>query len=179
MQHSFKLNQVLFMKNPKEAAELPFFTFFAASATGLLYCSSMSVLSIHGNLRQVTCSSFLDPGHVLRSETDVTEQLCPCKLKILGSGFIPTRLGNFRCRRWGSSLPGLRTLDPPLIPPSTPAEIFWRICLVPQIFVHPKSYFFCDLKPYAKFHNPTITPSGRKVTRQRERKKRRKREKRR
>ena len=23
---------------------------------------------------------------------------------------------------------------------------------------------FCDLKPHAKFHNPTITPSGRKVT---------------
>ena len=33
---------------------------------------------------------------------------------------------------------------------------------------HPKSYFFYDLKPHAKFHNPTITPSGRKVTRRRE-----------
>ena len=32
---------------------------------------------------------------------------------------------------------------------------------------HPqkKSYLFCDLKPYAKFQNTTITPSGRKVTR--------------
>ena len=26
---------------------------------------------------------------------------------------------NFRSRRWGSSLPGLRTRDPPLSPPST------------------------------------------------------------
>ena len=28
----------------------------------------------------------------------------------------------------------------------------------------PKSYFFCDLKPHAKFQNPTIPHSGRKVT---------------
>ena len=35
---------------------------------------------------------------------------------------------------------------------------------VPLIFFHPKSYFLCDLKPHAKFHNPTITPSGRKVS---------------
>jgi hypothetical protein len=27
----------------------------------------------------------------------------------------------------------------------------------------PKSYFFVDLKPHAKFQNPNITPSGRKV----------------
>ena len=33
----------------------------------------------------------------------------------------------------------------------------------PQHFVHPKSYFFCDLKLRAKFHNPRTTPSGRKV----------------
>ena len=39
---------------------------------------------------------------------------------------------------------------------------------VPWIFFHPKSYFFCELKPHAKFRNPTITPSGRKVTRRRE-----------
>ena len=31
-------------------------------------------------------------------------------------------------------------------------------------FFYPKSYFFCDLKPHAKFRNPTITPSGSKVT---------------
>ena len=36
---------------------------------------------------------------------------------------------NFRSRRWGSSLTGLRTLDPPLGPPSTLAESFWRTCL--------------------------------------------------
>ena len=41
---------------------------------------------------------------------------------------------------------------------------------VPQILFHPKTYFFCDLKPRAKFCNPTITPSGRKVTRQKKRK---------
>jgi hypothetical protein len=31
------------------------------------------------------------------------------------------------------------------------------------IFVYPKSYFFCDLKLHAKFHNNSTTPSGRKV----------------
>jgi hypothetical protein len=35
----------------------------------------------------------------------------------------------------------------------------------------PKSYFFCELKPHAKFQNPRITPSGIKVTRRREEKK--------
>ena len=33
----------------------------------------------------------------------------------------------------------------------------------PLIFFYPKTYFFCDFKPIAKFWNPTITPSGRKV----------------
>ena len=33
-----------------------------------------------------------------------------------------------------------------------------------QILFYPKFYFFCDLKPHAKFRNPTITTSGRKVT---------------
>ena len=33
----------------------------------------------------------------------------------------------------GSSLPGLRTLDPPLGPPSTPAKIFWHTCLQSQL----------------------------------------------
>jgi hypothetical protein len=38
--------------------------------------------------------------------------------------------------------------------------------------------FYCDLKPNAKFRNPKITPSGRKVTTgERERKKERKRKK--
>ena len=36
---------------------------------------------------------------------------------------------NFHSRRWGSSLPGLRTQDPQLGPPLTLAEIFWRTCL--------------------------------------------------
>jgi hypothetical protein len=44
----------------------------------------------------------------------------------------------------------------------------------PPILFYPKSYFFCDLKPHAKFWNPTITPSGRKVTRRRERREKRK-----
>ena len=35
----------------------------------------------------------------------------------------------------------------------------------PPIFFYPKSYFLCDLKPHAKFRNPTMTPSGRKVAR--------------
>ena len=50
----------------------------------------------------------------------------------------------------------------------------------PPNLCYPKSYFFCDLKPHAKFWNPTITPSGTKVTtlerkkRERERKKEKK-----
>jgi hypothetical protein len=35
---------------------------------------------------------------------------------------------------------------------------------VPRIVVHPKPYYFCELKLHAKFRNPTITPSGRKVS---------------
>jgi hypothetical protein len=33
-----------------------------------------------------------------------------------------------------------------------------------QFFFYRKSNFFCDLKPHAKFQNPTITPFGTKVT---------------
>ena len=32
--------------------------------------------------------------------------------------------------RWGSSLPGLRKLDPPLSHPSTQAKFCWRTCLI-------------------------------------------------
>ena len=73
-------------------------------------------------------------------------------------------------RRWGFSLTGLRKLDPPLGPPSTPAEFCWRTCLGEgqfwgsPILFYPKSYLFCDLKLHAKFQNPRTTPSGRKVT---------------
>jgi hypothetical protein len=42
----------------------------------------------------------------------------------------------------------------------------------PLICVSPKS--FCDIKPHAKFHNPTVTPSVRKVIKPRERKRRQK-----
>ena len=38
----------------------------------------------------------------------------------------------------------------------------------------PKFYFCCDSKPHAKFQDPTITPSGRKVS-EAERKKERER----
>ena len=41
----------------------------------------------------------------------------------------------------------------------------------PSNLFDPKSYFFCDLKPQANFRNPTITPSGRKVTTSERRKK--------
>ena len=39
------------------------------------------------------------------------------------------QIKNFPWRRWGSSLPGLRTLDPSLSLPSTPAQIFGHTCL--------------------------------------------------
>ena len=37
-------------------------------------------------------------------------------------------------------------------------------------FVDPQFYFWGDFKPHAKFGNPTITPSGRKVTTSEDRK---------
>ena len=47
---------------------------------------------------------------------------------------------NFRSRRWGSSLPGLRTRDPPLSPPSTWAEIFRRACLQSHLKKSPQTH---------------------------------------
>ena len=44
----------------------------------------------------------------------------------------------FRSRRWGSSLSGLRTWDPPLSPPSMWAEFFWRTCLQSNIQYFPQ-----------------------------------------
>ena len=64
--------------------------------------------------------------------------------------------------RWGSSLSGLRTLDPPLGPPSTRAKICQCTYLKKMLCL--KSYYFCKLGSHAKFHNPMITTSGRKVT---------------
>ena len=50
--------------------------------------------------------------------------LCLPRWGVLGIFYL-----NFRWRRWGFSLPGLRTLDPPLSSKSTPAEIFQPTCL--------------------------------------------------
>jgi hypothetical protein len=55
----------------------------------------------------------------------------------------------FRWRRWGSSLPGLTTLDPPLSPPSKPAEIFRLMFLSWGVTKKnlPKSYFLANYNP--------------------------------
>jgi hypothetical protein len=39
----------------------------------------------------------------------------------------------------------------------------------PYFCSHTESYFFCNLKAHAKFWNPMITPSGRKVMQGKER----------
>ena len=44
-------------------------------------------------------------------------------------GLGVTTKNNFLWRQWGSSLPGLRMLEPPLSPPSTPVDIFRRTSL--------------------------------------------------
>jgi hypothetical protein len=44
--------------------------------------------------------------------------------------------------------------------------------LFPKINPKPQILFFCDFKPHAKFWNPTITPSWRKVTGSEKKKKR-------
>ena len=59
----------------------------------------------------------------------------------------------FRSCRWGSSIPGLRTRDPPLSPPSTLAEIFRRMCLQSHLQTSPP----VPQKSYLKFQNPTTT----------------------
>ena len=60
---------------------------------------------------------------------------------------------DFRWRRWGSSLPGLRTLDPPRSPPSTPAEIVRCTCLQSHLQTSPPT----PQKSYLKFRNPRTT----------------------
>ena len=59
----------------------------------------------------------------------------------------------FRSRRWGSSLPGLNTLDPPFGAPSTWAEIFRRTCLQSNLQTSPPT----PQKSYPKFRNPRTT----------------------
>ena len=58
---------------------------------------------------------------------------------------------NFRSRRWGSSLPGLRTRDPPLSPLSTWAKIFRHLCLQSHLQTSPQTH----QKSYPKFQNST------------------------
>ena len=58
----------------------------------------------------------------------------------------------FCWRRWGSSHPGLRMLDPLLSPPSTPAEIVRRMCLQSHFQTSPPT----PQKSYPKFWNPRI-----------------------
>ena len=47
----------------------------------------------------------------------------------------------------------------------------------PRFLFTPNLIFLCDLKPHAKFQNPTITPSGRKVSEAERRRKKEEREK--
>ena len=61
---------------------------------------------------------------------------------------------NFRKRRWGSSLSGLRTRDPPLGPPSTLAEIFRHPCLQSSLHSTPPVL----QKSFPVFQTPTTTP---------------------
>ena len=95
------------------------------------------------------------------------------------SSVLAYGLATIRCAL-GLAMVGLTFLSatlnrPSAQPPSAPAEIFgasvWGGGLGPPNFVHPKSHYFGELKPHAKFRNLTITPSGRKVT-QAERRKR-------
>ena len=57
---------------------------------------------------------------------------------------------DFCSRRCGSSLPGLRMLDPPLGPPSTWVDIFWHTCLQSHLQTSPPT----PQKSYPKFQNP-------------------------
>ena len=77
----------------------------------------------------------------------------------------------------GALAPGSAHARPSAQPPIDTSGIFLaHMSERGGILFNHKSYFLCDLKPHAKFWNPTITPSGRKVTnseREKERKKER------
>ena len=62
----------------------------------------------------------------------------------------------FLWRRWGSSLPGLRTFDPPLSPPLTQAEICWRMLKILSPFQAILCTFFKKIKK--KIGDPPYPP---------------------
>ena len=100
------------------------------------------------------------------------------------------RPGRFRWRWWWSTFAGLCMLDPqlgpPLGPPLTPVEMFGiggrEGCgvsggvltisgdsnhfqfLFTKRKINPQNLFFCKLNSLAKFQNPTIAPSMRKIS---------------
>ena len=59
-------------------------------------------------------------------------------LMTLQDALLAGKLREFHKCRWGSSLPGLRTLDPPLGAPSTLAEIFRRTGLQSHLQTSPQ-----------------------------------------
>ena len=96
---------------------------------------------------------------VLGSYEDIILNETGMHMKMLGPGgndsgeAVGNMQENFRWRRWGSSLPGLRTLDPPLRHPSTPVEIFWHTCLQSHLQTAPPT----PQKSYTNFRNPRKT----------------------
>ena len=65
-------------------------------------------------------------------------------IRIVWQGLVNS--SNFRSQRWGSSLSGLRMLDPPL----DVSEKFPRMCLQSHLQTSPPSF----QKSYLKFRNP-------------------------
>ena len=96
MQHSFELNQVLFITNLKEAAELPFFSSCCRCNGPAVLLQQIGVVHA-GEPETGHVLLLLNPGHVLRSETAVVlspSSYVHVKLKIWGSGIILKRLAN-------------------------------------------------------------------------------------
>ena len=77
----------------------------------------------------------------------------PVTPQMLDNVIIDNIENKFRWRRWGSSHPGLGTLDPPLGPPFTTAEIFRLTCLQSHLQTSPPT----PQKSYPKFWNPRTT----------------------